>query len=54
MKLLDWTEVNLVVKTMIENKINLNDLNEDDAYLIEKLTDTVFEEVRKKQLDEPS
>lgn len=54
MKLLDWTEVNLVVKTMIENKININDLNENDAYLIEKLTDIVFEEVRKKQLAEPS
>lgn len=52
MRLLNWPDVCLVVKTMIENRINLNELEEDDLYLIEKLVDKVFEEVRKKQLAE--
>ena len=53
-KLLNWTDVQMVVKTMIENRINVNDLEEDDIYLIEKLVDAVFEKVRKKQLAEQS
>lgn len=36
MKLLNWAEVHLIVKTMIENGINLNDLKENDYYIIEK------------------
>lgn len=51
MKLLDWTEVNLVIKTIIENKINFDILNGNDAYGIEKITDIIFDEVRKKQLE---
>jgi hypothetical protein len=50
MKLLDWTEVSLIVKTMVENKININDIGVNDLYSIEKVTDIIFSEVRKKQL----
>ena len=52
MKLLDWTEVHLVVKTMIENKVDLSGLDEKEHYLIEKLVnDVIFPKVRAKQLE---
>jgi len=49
MKLLTWTDVLLVVKTIVEG-YDLSDITIEDKYRIEKLTDSVFTDVRNKQL----
>lgn len=52
MMLMDWTDVNLVVRIIVDNKIHLEGLNSDDGYGIEKATDLIFGLVRDKQIED--
>ena len=48
--MMNWTDVNLVVRTIIDNEIHLRDIKLDDLYDIEKVTDIIFKFVRDEQL----
>jgi hypothetical protein len=52
MNFINWTEVRLIIQVCVDNGINASVLNENQHYLIDKLADDVFEDVRKKQLKE--
>jgi len=49
--MMNWADVNLVIHSIIDNKIHLENINSDDLYDIEKVTDLVFEIVRKEELE---
>ena len=48
--LMNWTDVNLVIRAIVDNKVHLEGLDSTDKYGIEKATDLIFELVRKEQL----
>jgi len=49
--MMKWDDVNIVITTIIENKYNLLGIDVDEKYRIEKITDSIFELVRSKQLN---
>jgi len=49
--MMNWPDVYLVVRTIIESEIHLEDISINDAYDIEKATNFIFEKVRLKQLE---
>lgn len=50
--LLSWPDVLVVVKTIIENDYDLREVDKQSAYEIEKITDRIFTDVRKRQLED--
>lgn len=50
MRMMDYADVLLVVKTIVDSDVCVDHIESDDNYHIEKLTDTIFKKVREEQI----